>query len=373
MGRTRTGEACRFLTSVEAYFHGMIRIFTPSFADESGTNAQNLTVKEVVTRLDSQRFHVTMLTEDPPDPRIVGRPNTKLVQWKAHQNTPRILSHLLLHLPDIYFFPREGPLDTAFLALRRCLRLRTALVTYVVSGGELDHGNPRSTLARNIREAQAIAGNSRYMTELLRDKLNVEAATVYDGVDRRYFYPARHRRENERLTVLFAGSFRPYKRPGLVVHQASRWHNIEFRLVGQGEELEKCQKLAAEQGCSNVAFLGHLTPQQVGEEMRRADVLFFPSIVEGHPQVLGQAAACGLPAVAMNLYHPDFVIDGETGFLAASDAELQERLDLLLTQPALRQKMSEAAIRHAQQFDWDTATVCWQRIFEQVMTQRGQD
>jgi hypothetical protein len=175
----------------------------------------------VVARLDLQTFHVTMLTEESPDPRIVARPNTTILRWRARGNTLRILAHLALHPPDIYFFPREGPLDAAFLRLRRWLRWRIRLVTYVVSGGELDHGHPRATLARNIREAQAVAGNSQHMTRLLHDKIGVTAATVYDGVDRRYFFPAPAPKENQPLTVLFAGSFRPYKRAELVVQQAA--------------------------------------------------------------------------------------------------------------------------------------------------------
>ena len=53
----------------------MITVFTPSFADESNTNAQNLTVKEVVTRLDPSRFRVLMLGAGRTDPRIAARPS----------------------------------------------------------------------------------------------------------------------------------------------------------------------------------------------------------------------------------------------------------------------------------------------------------
>ncbi len=348
----------------------MIKIFTPSFADEAGTNAQNLTVKEVVTRLDAQKFHVTLLTEELPDPRIASRANTTILQWRPRGNTVRILAHLLRNVPDIYFFPREGPLDSAFLHLRRYLRLRTALVTYVVSGGELDHGKPRPTLARNIREAQAVVGNSKHMTQMLRDRMRVEASTVHDGIDRRYFFPAQGARRDDQLRILFAGSLRPYKRPVMVLQQAIRWPDVQFRIAGTGEELENCRKLIADRHCTNVVLLGHLSPQQLGEEMRRADVFFFPSILEGHPQVLAQAAASGLPAIALSLYHPDFVVDGETGFLPSTDEELQQKLDLLITRPDLRQAMLQAAIRHAQQFDWDTVTARWQQIFEQVIEAR---
>ena len=104
--------------------------------------------------------------------------------------------------------------------------------------------------------------------------------------------------------------------------------------------------------------------------MRKADVFFFPSILEGHPQVLGQAAACGLPAVAMNLYRPDYVLHGETGFLAESDLELSEKLDVLLRDSALRQSMASAAACHSRKFDWDQITEQWIGIFQDVVRER---
>src|SRR6476646_4270337 len=113
----------------------MITIFTPSFADEADTNAQNLTVKEIVTRLDSQRFQVTMLHEREVDPRIISRPNTRTLQWRPHGNTVRILWGCLRDVPDIYFYPREGPLDSSYLRLRRLLHLKTKVVSHIVSGG----------------------------------------------------------------------------------------------------------------------------------------------------------------------------------------------------------------------------------------------
>ncbi len=104
--------------------------------------------------------------------------------------------------------------------------------------------------------------------------------------------------------------------------------------------------------------------------MRSADVFFFPSILEGHPQVLGQAAACGLPAVAMNVYRPDYVLHGETGFLAESDAELSQKLDVLLRDSELRQSMASAAARHSRKFDWDQITEQWIAVFQDVVAER---
>jgi glycosyltransferase involved in cell wall biosynthesis len=345
----------------------LIKVFTPSFADEADTNAQNLTVKEVVARLDPERFQVTMLYEQPPDPRIAARPNTILWQWRKRGNTLRTLLRMLVDIPDIYFFPKEGPLDTHFLALRHRLRWHTAVVTYIVSGG-LDRVAPRSGQLRNLQQAKLVFGNCRYLTQLVTDKLKFPAGTIYDGVDRRYYFPPQSRDRDSRngLTVLYAGSFRPYKRVDLAVRQAARWPQVEFRIAGRGEEEEACRRLASELGCKNVHFLGHMGQADLGNEMRHADIFLFPSELEGHPQVLLQAAGCGLPCVAMNSYHPDAIVDGETGFLVGNADELAQKFDMLVKDPVLRAKMATAAASHAQRFDWDQVAAQWAQAFEKV-------
>ena len=350
----------------------MITVFTPSFADEGDTNAQNLSVKEIVARLSPAEFRVVMLYEAAPDPRIAARPNTHLLRWRRRGNTLRILARCLREIPDVYFYPREGPLDAGFLQVRRLLGLKTAVVTHVVTGG-LYRDAPRPTLARNICEADAVFANSHYLSRLVRERLGVNAGTIHNGIDRRYFFPADGqgaRSSQQPPVVLYAGSFRPYKRVDRVVRQAARWPQVQFRIAGVGEELQKCRNLAQQLGCTNVEFVGHLTLQQLGDVMRQADIFFFPSDTEGHPQVLGQAAACGLPTVSMNVYRPDYVVTGETGFLAGSDEELGQKLDLLIAQPELRASMGKAATVHARKFDWDTATEQWQRAFEEVVAKR---
>jgi len=348
----------------------MITIFTPSFADEADTNAQNLSAKEIVARLDPERASVTMLFEGAVDPRIASRANTKLLRWHRHGNTLRIIGQILRRIPDVYFHPREGPLDAAFLRLRRHAGLKTALVTRVVSGGLYSQPYAPARM-RNILEADAVYANNQYLAQLVSEKLDVNAGTIHNGIDGRYFFPAQSvRSPGEPTVVLYAGSFRPYKRVPLVVQQASRWPEVRFRIAGAGEEEEICRSLAEKLACRNVEFLGHLSLAQLGEEMRRADIFFFPSVIEGHPQVLGQAAASGLPAIAMKVYRPDYVVGGTTGFLADTDAELSERLDLLIRQPELRRTMGAAAIAHAKNFDWDAIAKQWQEAFEQAVARR---
>jgi len=350
----------------------MITIFTPSFADESNTNAQNLTVKEVVARLDPSRYRIMMLGAGPPDVRIAVRPNTSILRWGKHANTARILLQILGHSPDVYFFPREGPLDAAFMALRARFHLRSALVTYVVSGGlEQSRKTDRPVLRRAIRECDAVAGNSRHMAETVQKLGGKDVRTVYDGIDRRYYHSNRDCPVTSRSQrVLFVGSFRNYKRADLVVQQAARFPRWEFRLAGAGEEENACRELAQRTKCNNVQFLGHLNADHLGQEMQRAQIFFFPSEIEGHPQVLGQAAACGLPCIARSSYEPDYVVDGVTGLLAGSDAELGAALARLIEDSQLRNDLSEKAILHAGKFEWDDAAGQWASIMEEAIVGR---
>jgi len=358
----------------------MIRIFTPSNADESNVNAQNLTVKEIVARLDPDRFFVQMIADEAPDPRIASRKNTELISWRRHGNAVRLLARSLLPPPDIYFYPRYSLVDAGFMLAREILGLDCALVTYVVMCVDENEPSDRSALwtrvrSAGVRHADAVFGNSEHVTETIRKYYSVLAETVHSGVDSRHFYPPATRQpgrpeQGRRPVILYVGSFQERKRPRWVIEQAGRLPWADFRLVGTGEEEAPCKNLAQSLNCGNVRFLGRLKPFEVGEEMRRADVFLFPSVLEGHPQVLMQAAACGLPCLAMERYRPDAVVHGVTGFLAKDDVELSGYLDALLNDPELRTRLSLAAIEHAKRFDWDQAAKRWAEIFESVVRRR---
>lgn len=346
----------------------MITIFTPSFADEANTNAQNLTVKEVVSRLSPDRFRILLLGDGPPDPRIAARENTEILRSSRRGNTARWLSRVLLSKIDIYFFPREGPLDALFLFCRRFMRLPAALVTNIQMAH--DEIGPSPTMSRAIREADEVVGNSRYVAQTVTERFGVSTRTIYDGIKRELFHSLNAHRPQSNLTVVYAGSFQARKRVNVVIQEAAKWPSVQFRLVGKGEEENNCRSLASGLGCRNVTFVGHLSQKGLAEEMQKADVFLFPSVLEGHPQVLGQAASCGLPAVAMNKYRPDYVVNGETGYLVESDNELSQKLGLLLSDQTLRLKMSAAAARHAVQYDWDKVTEDWQSVFLDAVSKR---
>lgn len=79
-------------------------------------------------------------------------------------------------------------------------------------------------------------------------------------------------------------------------------------------------------------------------ELAMADIFVLPSLWEGMPLALIEAQAAGLPAVVSDVVgNRDVVINGETGFVCKSDAELLQKTRLLIEDAGLRQKMGQAA------------------------------
>ena len=70
---------------------------------------------------------------------------------------------------------------------------------------------------------------------------------------------------------------------------------------------------------------------------------------------LTEAAACGTPAGATNIAgHRDAVLDGHSGILVDDPAELGAQIATVLTDKALRTKLSRGASQRARWFNWDT-------------------
>jgi glycosyltransferase involved in cell wall biosynthesis len=354
-----------------------IRIFTEVCGAAANNNAQSLTVKEIVSRLDPERFHVMMMNSGGPvDERLKARPNTNFVHARAHGTAARLIIECLRFRPDIYFYPLASPFNEVYLGIRKGLRLKSKVVVHVVGMASLHRRLRRDwfggeSVYRAIRQADAVFGNSDAVAQDISQVFGVKAGTIHNGVDRRFFYPRPEGHLKERLRVLYVGSFRPYKRVQYVIRQAARHPEADFCLVGEGEDKALCMRLAQELGCRNVEFAGKMTPAQVGDQMRCSDLFFFPSVVEGHPQVLAQAAACGLPCIARDIYRPDSVAHNRTGFLAADEGKMGEYLDTLLADGTMRAQFGAAGIEHAMQFDWDRIAQRWAEVFESLVNRPG--
>lgn len=99
---------------------------------------------------------------------------------------------------------------------------------------------------------------------------------------------------------------------------------------------------------AHITFTGERT--NVDELVPQCDILVVPFTEPHFSRLCGEAALAGRPAVAFNIDGPgEEILDGVTGLLAKpfDPADLADKLERLLTNPALRAQLGQAARRHA--------------------------
>lgn len=348
-----------------------IRILVDSFADVGLPNAQMGNAREIVSRLDAHRFHVSMFSLAEPDPRIARRRNTRLIQLPQRRQTVRILSEFLLGRHEIVFYMKASPASRVYSNLRRKWRDRRATIGTIES--QSDMRNEPTVTQESIRlweqtvlRCDYLFSNSGSVQGSLEREHGLSSEIIPTGVDTRFFTPDWERPRNWRARVLFVGALRPFKQPQFLLTAAARFPDADFRIAGQGLLAAELTERIAREGLRNVALLGPLGGESLREEYQKADVFLFPSTWEGSPKVILEAAACGLPVIVRNNYSPETVVHDVTGFQAGSDEELFASLDLLLTNPELRKKLGHCGRLHSQRYDWDLIADRWEETFERV-------
>jgi glycosyltransferase involved in cell wall biosynthesis len=140
--------------------------------------------------------------------------------------------------------------------------------------------------------------------------------------------------------------------------------DAQLELYGVSKSPEADRALAAELGISErVRFEGFVPNQDLPKRLASADVFLHPSRGESFGQVLGEAAALGIPSISTSMTAiPEVVSDGETGVLCPLDDvdAFSGALSLLLGNRGLCQRMGQAARARA------TALWRWEHVAERT-------
>jgi glycosyltransferase involved in cell wall biosynthesis len=345
-----------------------VKILVDSLADEGLTNAQMINAREIVSRLNPDRFSVAMFVHGPPDAQITGRPNTRLIQLPDRGQTIRLLAHYLFGRQDILFYLKASPASRWYLRLFSLRRNHCVIAGTIESQTDWQDETITPQTIRLIEQTvlrcDHLFSNSAFVKRSLEANYGLSSEVVPTGVDTEFFTPNWDKPANSRPRVLFVGALRAFKGPRVVLDAAERYPQADFVLVGDGVMAQALRDRA--RGMANVVMRGTLARTAVREEYRGADIFLFPSRWEGSPRVLLEAAASGLPVIARRDYEPESVIDGKTGFLAATDDELMAHLAQLLASHHLCRTLGEAARNHASRFNWDVITRQWETIFTRL-------
>jgi glycosyltransferase involved in cell wall biosynthesis len=345
-----------------------IRLVVDTFADDGLTNAQMSNGREIIARLDPERFHVTTFVLGNADPRIQSRPNTRLVRLPQRRQTLSLLREFLLGRHDLLFYPKASPAMKWYMKMK-ALRGRGGLTVGTVESQMNLRDEPTITpdnvrmFEQTVLRADYLFSNSRMVARSLEKNYGRKSDVIPTGVDTDFYSPGAHP-ANPRPRVLFVGSLRPFKGPDIVLDAAEHFPQADFVIVGDGMMAPVLRTRAAK--LANVEMKGSLAVPAVLEEYRRADVFLFPSRWEGSPKVIAEAAACGLPVIARKDYEPETVRDGLTGFLVRDNEELFARLEFLLSHPEECRSMGQRGREHIAAFDWNVVVRKWEQVFTRL-------
>jgi len=245
-----------------------------------------------------------------------------------------------------------------------------------------------------VRLADRLIANTMEERRELIEMYDAEpehVAVVHPGVDLEVFRAGRQAEARAALGVpddaallLFAGRIQPLKAPDVVLEAAARMlhddpelrQRLVVAIVGgaSGSGLDRptaLTDLSARLGIQDVVrFVPTVTQQDLADWYAAASVVCVPSYNESFGLVAIEAQACGTPVVAARVGGLSTAVsDGVSGILVDGHdpADYAAALHPLLTDPELREAMSQKAVRHAESFGWDVTADRTLKVYDEAI------
>ncbi len=179
-----------------------------------------------------------------------------------------------------------------------------------------------------------------------------------------------------KVVTLFLGTLEPRKNLFLLLdvwrEVARARPDATLVVAGSGRLRGALQRQAGDLvDDGRVLFTGHVPEDEKVAYYNLADLLLFPSALEGFGFAVAEAMSCGLPVVVSDRGSlPELVVDGEGGFLCdpADGPDLVRKTLLLLADPLLRQKLGAANRERVDRlFRWEYCATATARVYEDVL------
>lgn len=158
---------------------------------------------------------------------------------------------------------------------------------------------------------------------------------IYNGIDTDLFKPMPDKYPPQKRLLLFVGNLSRRKGADLLARIMEKLGN-DFELLCIGKNLSGT-KLPA-----NVKNIPFVELSRLPEYYNRAEMLVFPSRLEGFGYAVAEAMACGKPVVCSNRSSlPELIDEGEGGFLCDPDNVdvFVEKIKCIAETPGLAEAM----------------------------------
>jgi glycosyltransferase involved in cell wall biosynthesis len=211
-------------------------------------------------------------------------------------------------------------------------------------------------LAAGFRRASSITAISHFLGSWVQSMGYHGAMHIIpNGVDLAHFSRPRMPHEG---TVLFTASRLVHKNAvdDIVRALVMLPDTVRLQIAGSGPEEAMLKRLTEQEGvASRVEFLGHIDHAQLPTLLQRADIFIRPSRSEGMGNAFIEAMAAGVPVIGTAVGGiPDFLKDGETGYVVEVDSpqSIAHAVERAITNQTERELIAHNARELSAQYDW---------------------
>ena len=214
----------------------------------------------------------------------------------------------------------------------------------------------------------------------------VPVAAVSNGVDLSCFKPGKAPVEiyekyglpSDRPVALYVGRVDPEKKLGVVIEAFNEARKkvptALLVVVGDGvDKMRLMQKVEKMGLAEDVRFLGKVLPPDLYELYKIGDVFVTASEIETQGIVLIEAAACGLPLIAVDKGAVSEVCRNDVnGYLCqpGNVEEISDAMVKILLDAKLRREFSESSIKVAHEHDFEKTLDKFENIYKKVIADK---
>ena len=232
-----------------------------------------------------------------------------------------------------------------------------------------------SLVPRRYRDVPMMVVSESTRDDLVRRGMNAAMIrVVHNGIDHTRYRPDAAVAKSPTPMLSYLGRIKRYKSIDHLFSAASllrdRFPGLSIHIIGAGDDMPRLQSVARHTAMDNcVTFHGFLDAEEKIRLIRRSWAVVCPSLKEGWGLTNIEANACGTPVVCADVPGlRDSVRAGETGLLYpyGDIASLTDRLGLILSDAALRDRLATGALEWAARFNWDAAARDTEEILQAV-------
>jgi len=218
---------------------------------------------------------------------------------------------------------------------------------------------------------------------LKKHELGIPIAAVSNGVDLSNFKPGKapskiyekYKIPKTSPIILYIGRVDPEKKVGTIISAFNQARRIipkaRLIIVGDGVDKMRLEKMVKKLSLENdVMFLGRVLPPDLYELYKTGTVFATASEIETQGIVLIEAAASGLPLIAVNKGAVSEVcINGKNGFLCepGNINEIANAMIKTLSDKKLQDKFSKSSIKIAGEHDLERTLDKFINIYNKVI------